>query len=437
MTVAGPSPGLGLFDGYEGHRTPSDADYRKALATGLVVPDTNVLLNLYRYTTDARGDLLEVLTRIGDRLWLPPQVVAEFWGAREAVLSDPRGTAETRKRLVDLRAQASQALQTWANRVALEESEATRLKDLLDEAFNEVAHDISVIDDSSANDYLRDTASDPVLAALERILDGRVGRPAAAEEHAKVVAEGRRRLEARIPPGYMDKAKGGDGAVGDYLVWSQTVGEAARRRTDVVFVTADLKEDWWHRAEGRPRGPRLELFREMHAATGQRLFMLRPDGLLHHAKNALSVDVADSSVEDVERVSRFLEENGWTAAGIQAVLRRLDDEAPVQAEVIRRAAELGGSISREEVYRIGGYAEERSLRGFTRPVRRVTQEFQERSLLPPELPELLVTDYDERSPLGSAIGFSVPPDAVSLIAPLGVDADDLPNSSAQRQTAGF
>ncbi|MCK9878692.1 PIN domain-containing protein [Frankia sp. Ag45/Mut15] len=429
--TTGPSPGLGLFDGYEGHRTPSDTDYKNALVTGLVVPDTNVLLNLYRYTTDARGDLLEVLTRIGDRLWIPPQVAAEFWGAREAVLGDPRGTAETRKRLVDLRSQASQALQTWANRIALEESESTRLKDLLDEAFNEVAEDISVIDDSSAYDYLHDTATDPVLAALERILDGRVGRPPDTQEHAKGVAEGRRRLEARIPPGYMDKAKGGDGAVGDYLVWSQTVGEAQRRCTDVVFVTADLKEDWWHRAEGRPRGPRLELFREMYAATGRRLFMLRPDGLLHHARNALSVNVADSSVEDVERVSRLLEENGWTAAGIQAVMRRLADEAPVQAEVVRRAAELDGSISREEVYRIGGYAEERSLRGFTRPVRRVTQEFQERGLLPPDLPELLVADYDERSPLGSAIGFSVPSDVVLLLAPLGSDADAPPSSSVQ------
>lgn len=58
----------GLYDGFEAYRTPSDADYRSLLTDGLVVPDTNVFLNLYRYNEQTRDDLFTVLRGLGDRL---------------------------------------------------------------------------------------------------------------------------------------------------------------------------------------------------------------------------------------------------------------------------------------------------------------------------------------------------------------------------------
>jgi hypothetical protein len=59
----------GLFDGFEGYRTPTDADYMRVLTAGLVIPDTNVLLNLYRYNADTRADLFAVFEKLGNRLW--------------------------------------------------------------------------------------------------------------------------------------------------------------------------------------------------------------------------------------------------------------------------------------------------------------------------------------------------------------------------------
>jgi PIN like domain len=49
------APASGLFEGFEGYRTPSDEDYRNALTSALVVLDTNVLLNLYRYNDNTRS----------------------------------------------------------------------------------------------------------------------------------------------------------------------------------------------------------------------------------------------------------------------------------------------------------------------------------------------------------------------------------------------
>jgi len=79
----------GLFDGFESYRTPTETDYRGLLTSGLVVPDTNVFLNLYRWNEHTRNDFLSVLNELGDRLWVPRQVMAEFWRNREKVLQDP------------------------------------------------------------------------------------------------------------------------------------------------------------------------------------------------------------------------------------------------------------------------------------------------------------------------------------------------------------
>jgi hypothetical protein len=63
--VANATTSGGLFDGFESYRTPTEADYRSLLRKGLVVPDTNVFLNLYRYNERTRNDFLSVLNALG------------------------------------------------------------------------------------------------------------------------------------------------------------------------------------------------------------------------------------------------------------------------------------------------------------------------------------------------------------------------------------
>jgi hypothetical protein len=411
----------GLFDGFEAYRTPSAEDYAHALTADLVVPDANVLLNLYRYNPQTRDVLLTVLSRIGDRLWVPHQVVLEFWRNREAVLRDPRSTVATTNELTDIRDRALQVFRSWANRVSLATERSKELQDAVSSGFDVVIQGVGELGDERIDEYARDTNADPVLRGLEPTLNGRVGHPLDETEHGKAVSEGKRRAEQRQPPGYKDAGKAGDGVSGDYLVWYQILQEARRRRCDVLFVTGDVKEDWWRREQGQTRGPRPELVHEMQEFAGVRLFMLRPEGLLTHARAALRVAVEDDAVQDVERVDRFLSTDeklpggGWTSESIDALLLRLEREAPVQADVIRAAAERDGFISREDVYGIGEYGPERSLRGFTRPVNRIAQDLRDRGRVPQEACDVLVTEYDPNAPFGWAIGFRVPDDLLPLI----------------------
>ncbi|CUU58251.1 hypothetical protein Ga0074812_11823 [Parafrankia irregularis] len=408
----------GLFDGFEAFRTPSDDDFRFVFSAGLVVPDTNVLLNLYRYSSEARDSLLSVLQNLGSSLWVPHQVISEFWSVRDSVLRDPRGTLALTTELDKLQARAEKMISEWARERSLSPGTAEDLRAGIEAAFDAAIERIGEFDDGGGTRYLEDSAGDPVVTALADILAGKVGAKPTQDVLEARIATGHERVAQEIPPGYKDKGKPGNGPVGDFLLWCELLEEAKRRDCNALFVTSDVKEDWWRRVGEAPRGPRPELVREMRQQTGRALFMMQPDGLLERARSLLNVDVSESSLENVERVQQFevAKQAGdeWAAEAVAAVLDRLSEEAPVQAQVLRRAAELGGFINRDDVYRIGNYDSTRSLRGFTRPVRRIVQAFQDRGLIPGGVDDLLQAVYDDET-VGLATGFSVPRSALPLV----------------------
>ena len=67
-----------------------DVDWRaiseKVWHDGVIVFDTNVLLNLYRYNEEARDELLALMKSFQKRLWMPYQVGLEFLANCESVI---------------------------------------------------------------------------------------------------------------------------------------------------------------------------------------------------------------------------------------------------------------------------------------------------------------------------------------------------------------
>jgi hypothetical protein len=414
--------GHGLFDGYEVYRTPTEARYRTVLTGGLVVLDTNVLLNLYRYNVQARTDFLTVLGALRPNLWVPEQVIREFWRNREAVLRNPRGTPETLKQLDDQRSKALTQITQWAKLASLSSDDTTNMAKVLRTAFDAIRDAIEEHEDDQMSAFAQDTNADPLVTELDRILDGRVGPRFSDEEYAQLVEEGKRRIEREIPPGFRDiKAKGLEGAVGDYLVWEQVLRQATIERRDVLLVTSENKPDWWRMVRGELRGPHPDLIKELKQRADVELFMLQPDQLLGHATAALQVSVREGSAESVARVSsslagqEHLPTGGWSAEALTELLDRLDTESPVRAMAIRQAAKQGGRISRESVYELGGYEPERQLKGFTRPIRRIVEEFRDRGIIPEEAVGVLETEYDHEN-FGWASGFVLSDELIPLLS---------------------
>ncbi|CAM5473656.1 PIN-like domain-containing protein [Streptomyces canus] len=318
-----PSRHLSLTDGFEYYLSASHADYERVLENGMVVLDTNAVLNLYRYTDEARTDLFSVLRRLGDRLWVPHQVAVEFWRNRESAASDLDffGDAVIDE-LRDVHGQIERSLRTWANRVALKQEQLSGILEGLQPAFEGVFVKVQNIAGERSGGRSRNTFEDPVLLELQETLADRVGYPMEDEEYEKAIAEGLRRVDERIPPGYKDKKKSDVDAAGDYLVWAQTIKEAKLRRCEVLIITGDVKEDWWRRESGETKGPRLELAKEFHSAVGARVYMLRPPRFLELAREVLNVSVANESIDDASRVEHAIGERIYAASSVLASLRQ-------------------------------------------------------------------------------------------------------------------
>jgi hypothetical protein len=77
-----------LRDQFQHFYAPDEDAIVAALQTGLVTPDANVLLNLYRFQAGARDELFGALEKVGDRLWIPYQVGLEFHRNRLNVIAE-------------------------------------------------------------------------------------------------------------------------------------------------------------------------------------------------------------------------------------------------------------------------------------------------------------------------------------------------------------
>jgi hypothetical protein len=386
----------GIYDDFPGYRLPTDPELDEALRAALVVIDANVLLNLYRYNESTRDDLLGVLREVGDRLWVPHQVMREFWRNRVGVLaSRGSGTVQALDALSKQQRASADAIRQWAKSVAAEADFQERLIGKIKTLYAELEDGIRAQAPASSQGT-GGVLSDPVLDELQALLDRKVGRQPTTADWEAAVKQGNERAARHEPPGYLDAEKADsdlpEGAAGDYLVWVQATDEAKQRELDVLLVTGDEKEDWWWRHRSEFLGPRIELVAEYKARAGRQLYMLRPIDLLKRS-SALQVSVRQESVDDVERVSRESQRSLWSATGIAALLDRLETEGREQAEVIRVAALRGGTINREDVYAICGYKDDRMLRGFTLPTVRITRDLQQDGIVAEGVEPVLTTIY--------------------------------------------
>ncbi|GLZ00382.1 PIN-like domain-containing protein [Actinoplanes sp. NBRC 103695] len=407
----------GLFDGFEGYQVVSETEQRHALTAALVAVDANVLLNLYRYNSRTTQDLLAIFERLGDRLVVPHQAMREFHRNRLKAIGNPaQATDAARSALDKSRSGAARALDIWSRQVALDEHELKALHDQVDTVFEALQEAI----DRAAPDRVHattPTGDDPVLSRLASLLRGRVLARPDEKTWNDLIAEGAQRVENLVPPGYLDADKGDEnpeGATGDFLIYIQACNEAQTRQLDLIIVTNDEKEDWWWRRGADVIGPRQEMVKEFFDRTGRRLFLMRPSDLLIRSQ-ALDLDVSPASAQDavVTRSAPPEEVGRWTDKAVLMLLERLRGEGRRDlADVIVEAARRGGTIDRDHIYALGGYDEERMLRGITRPTARITADLQSEGELPDPVTPMLKALYNGPGPL---YAMRIPSEVVDIL----------------------
>lgn len=292
----------GMRDQFESFYSPDEQAVATAMKTGLVVPDTNVLLAAYRFQATARDELLSLFDKVGDRLWIPHQVGLEFHRNRLGVIASQEAYfAKAQKELGDSIATLRSRVRAFRAKIALSDEDVKDIEDTIGHLRALIEAQVSKAEE--ANEIrLDDHASDAVLAIIDTLFENRVGKPMEPAELEEAREEGVRRVKARIPPGYKDKDK--DDPTGDYLVWRQLLTEAAKQKPPaVVFITDDSRsDDWYQEVNGRTLGARRELREEMTREAGVPLLMTTTQGFLVQGGKHLNFKVSPGTVDQAKEL---------------------------------------------------------------------------------------------------------------------------------------
>ena len=269
--------------------------------------DTNVLLNLYRYSSPARDQFLGILRTISDRLWIPHQVALEYQKNRVSVVLEQTSVcdkveAQLRSALKDLEQNLRKPIVRDRHPFLDVDDLLKRINEFISGLVEQVrAHDeeqLALID----HDNIRDT--------LDSILEARIGPPYSHDRLDEVARLGKQRYNGQVPPGYKDEG------YGDLVLWLQVIDHAKAEHRPIILVTDDRKEDWWLTPKGRTVGPRPELVSEIREEAGVPFYMYSADRFVDYARQYLAEQVEQDTIDEVtelrKRQEAALRETAWS-----------------------------------------------------------------------------------------------------------------------------
>jgi hypothetical protein len=286
-----------------GYYRPTQTEFRKLWDKCIFVLDANVLLNLYRYSDETRKKLIDILQRIGDRLWVPHQAALEYQRNRLEVISAQREAyAQIERLLADTQNKLDTQLKSY-KRHPLINTES--LLSSINQVFATQVEDLK----QTRQKHPDLVDKDDVRETLTSLLSGKVGPPYTEERLKQIHKEGEDRFAKSKPPGYKDaKSKEGDRAFGDLILWYQVMDKAAAEKVPVIIVTDDVKEDWWWRHEGRIIGPNPELIEEIQNKAGVSFYMYVSDQFMEYAREYLKQHVDQGAIDEIRELRRLDEQ---------------------------------------------------------------------------------------------------------------------------------
>ena len=306
-----------IFPGY--HR-PTKDEFEKLWQTCTFVLDANVLLNLYRYPEQARKDLLKVLNKVRDRIWIPYQAALEFERNRLIVIAEQTTRfSDVRKLLQEVESKLNTGLEGLQLSKRHSSIKPELFLEKASKLFSEFNDQLEQLEKSHADVF----GEDKLRGEIIELVQGRIGDPPKSQEELdSIYRDGEIRYVARVPPGYLDSPKaksieldmfsyGGlmfRRSFGDLILWKQVIRRAKDAQLKaLVIVTDDKKEDWWLIVDSKgPKtiGPRPELAEEIVRESGVELFYIYDSvRFLEYARQFLSVGVKEESVNAVKEVA--------------------------------------------------------------------------------------------------------------------------------------
>ncbi|MCC0566249.1 PIN-like domain-containing protein [Brevibacillus agri] len=312
------------------------ANFEDVWENGLLVFDTSSLLRIYEWRIDKAIELKDVLKFKTENIWIPHQVNSEFTkhvGWAEAENKYVKIIERLEKQPIKWN-KVRKMLERWENNGY---EEAFKLK-VLEMETSGVTPDkileLKQIADKLHHEHRLVVSIDSIFEELF----SNVGEPFSDAEEKKIKKEFD---DTPLAPGFMDRDKGNANSHGDFFVWKQMQRKSIESSRDIIFITLDLKEDWF--SDKDQQLPREDLLKEFYDITQNRIIIISLTSFLEECSVYLNEDirelVAYSSIQDevreffdqwfpdqlLDKINEYLAENDAIKDEMESVLETCID----------------------------------------------------------------------------------------------------------------
>lgn len=280
-----------LFKGYTNY---SEDEYKRIWESAVIVVDTNILLNFYRYSDDTKREMFKILTNLKDRLWIPYQIAKEYFKNKNNVMVNSYDEyTKLGNSLKDLFNTSINEINTKKNSHLKCKSEIVKI---LEESNKKVEELLLKEKEGKKPTFEENNVENKII----ELFNTSIGTDFSEEEYINLKTEGQRRIKNKIPPGYKDDQKEENG---DYYIFSSMIKKSKQISKDFIFITDDVKEDWFNKVNGEKHGGRYELLNEFYNETGNLLMIYTSDGFVKaYNKNIAKQKTNEKFVDELINV---------------------------------------------------------------------------------------------------------------------------------------
>lgn len=345
--------------------TPEQLQALWAGHDSVIALDTNVLLGLYRMPAETRKEVIELLTRLKDRLWVPYHVVLEFHRNRlEAMRTEFAAAKQLGK---DARNAYDAFKAAISNDRARDRACWPQIAEKLVE-IDKKADELFKVTKAESDHYISPNAPDAVLEFVEKLLEGRIGSRPLGQEVVDVAEKtAAERFKVKMGPGYYDQEKAGDTYVfdgliydrqyGDYMVWRELIERSKAEKTKrLMLITSDVKPDWWLDSKSiSGKRPQPELVMEMlREASVECFWMYTLSDFIKNAGTYLRANVTQRAITDARQAEAGSRREGGSTSPPLARPRLMGKEeistilAGYTSDIVTVGPTIGAGIRRLE-----------------------------------------------------------------------------------------
>ncbi len=230
----------------------------------IFVIDTNALLLPYTTSSDSLKEIKKVYEQLikENRLIIPGQVAREFAKNRPEKLKQIFQTLNSKQsKLPTITLGDYPLLKELSEYTTLKETEK-QINDLIKDYRKKI---LEVRDQVKNWNW-----DDPISIAYKDIFKGNIIYDFKIDKE-KIRNDLSWRYLHNIPPGYKDEITKEDEGIGDLLIWF-TILEIGKKEKNVIFVSADEKNDWRYKSDNDTLYPRFELITEFQRESKNKSF---------------------------------------------------------------------------------------------------------------------------------------------------------------------